>query len=554
VGLGLLLALSAASMLWAGSRESAWSAANRLGLYCVIFTIVLLAVRGRRVGRALMLILGSAALLSSFFLCAEFLLGGGEGAFVLRRLSAPIGYVNGTAGLLAMGIWPWLALSETAGKRTIRAAALTAAALIAGTLVLTQSRAVIPATILSALLVLACAPERFRRAVNLVVVAAAIAGTLPWTLAVYSSGPSHGTLRAAAGAILVAALGAGAVRFGLATVGARIRAPAIRRLSVALLAVAAVGVAAAAVAGEPWLARQYRAFTALRVHPNASVRFVDAGGYRYDLWRVAVKEFRRHPLVGVGAGNYDVEYYRLRKNPEYVLEPHSLELQIASELGVAGLAALLLFCGAVLFAAFKRRGTLASEDRLIKVAAAGVFVSWLIATSVDWLYDIPGLAGMAIAAAALLVAPGGRPNGIRRGRPIARVLGVALVAILAASVARQYIASRYARTGSSQVAHSARSAIGTLQRAAQLDPYSVNTLFTLASAYARLDDYADARATLELASSREPYNYVPHALLGDLALRRGASGMAVSEYRSALQLNPRDPQLVQAELRAEAAR
>jgi O-antigen ligase len=282
---------------------------------------------------------------------------------------------------------------------------------------------------------------------------------------------------------------------------------------------------------------------------------VDAGGYRYDLWRVAVKEFRRHPLVGVGAGNYDAEYYRLRKNPEYVMEPHSLELQIAAELGIAGLGALLLFCGGVLFAAFKRRGTLASEDRLIKVAAAGVFVSWLVATSVDWLYDIPGLAGMAIAAAALLVAPSGRRFATQRGRPFARVLGVALVALVAASVARQYIASRYARTGTGQVARAPRSAIGALQHAAQLNPYSMNPLYALSAAYAKLDDYADARASLELAGRREPDNYVPHALLGDLALRRGAYATATADYGRALKLNPRDPQLLQDELTAkEAAR
>lgn len=543
-GLGLLLALSAASMLWAESRDSAWSAANRLGLYCVIFAIVLLAVRERRVGRAVLLILGSAALVSTVVLSGEFLLGTGTGAFVLRRLSAPIGYVNGTAGLLAMGIWPWLALSETASRRSVRAAALSAAALIAGTFVLTQSRAVIPATLLSAVLVLACAPERLRRAVNLAVVGAALAATLPWTLAVYSSGPSPGTLRAAAGAILVAALGAGGVRFALATIGNRIGAVTIRRLGVAAIAVTVVGIAAGAAAGAPWLARQYRAFTALRVHPNASVRFVDAGGYRYDLWRAAITEFRRHPLAGVGAGNYDAEYYRLRRNPEYVLEPHSLELQIAAELGVAGLGALLLFCGGVLFAAFKQRGTLASEDRLIKVAAAGVFVSWLVATSVDWLYDIPGLAGMAIAAAALLVAPSNTRIARRPGRPIARVVAVALVALLAASVARQYIASRYAQTATTELTRSPRRAIGALQRASQLDPYSMNALYALSAAYARLDDYADARASLELASTREPDNYVPHALLGDLALRRGAYTTAAADYARALQLNPRDPQLL----------
>ena len=60
--------------------------------------------------------------------------------------TTPMGYINGTAGLLVMGIWPWLALAETAQTRRLRAAAIGAAALIASTAVLTQSRAIVLAT------------------------------------------------------------------------------------------------------------------------------------------------------------------------------------------------------------------------------------------------------------------------------------------------------------------------------------------------------------------------------------------------------------------------
>ena len=58
-----------------------------------------------------------------------------------------MGYINGTAGLLVMGIWPWLGLAETAKTRGLRAAAISAAALIASTAVLTQSRAIVLAVV-----------------------------------------------------------------------------------------------------------------------------------------------------------------------------------------------------------------------------------------------------------------------------------------------------------------------------------------------------------------------------------------------------------------------
>jgi O-antigen ligase len=338
-----------------------------------------------------------------------------------------------------------------------------------------------------------------------------------------------------------------------------------RRAGAGLLAasvVALVGAVGLGV-GTGWFAREYRAFTALHVNQTAAVRFVDAGGFRYDLWRVAVREFRSHPFGGVGAGNYDTDYYRLRKNPEYVVQPHSIELQMAAELGVVGLLAFLLFCGAIFHAGFARRGTLAAGDPLIRIAALGVFTAWLVDTSVDWLYDIPGLAAAAIVAAALLVAPpetsppsgdADRRRGRGRGRAgqAALVAGFAAIALLAASVGRQYAATRYMVAGQHQIASAPRQAIDKLREAARLDPYSVSTLYLLSAAYARLDDYQHARDALLLASAREPHNYVPPALLGDLATRRGDRAAALASYQRTLALNPRDPDLQRAV--AEAGR
>jgi tetratricopeptide (TPR) repeat protein len=143
----------------------------------------------------------------------------------------------------------------------------------------------------------------------------------------------------------------------------------------------------------------------------------------------------------------------------------------------------------------------------------------------------------------------------RRGRRQAGlVLGLSALALLAASVGRQYAASRYEASGAAKLASSPRAALGGLQTAAQLDPYSLRTLYTIASAYARLDDYADARATLLVAQRREPHNYVPPALLGDLAMRRGDYALAEVEYGRAVSLNPRDPSVASALAAAEGAR
>ena len=69
-------------------------------------------------------------------------------------------------------------------------------------------------------------------------------------------------------------------------------------------------------------------------------RLLSGGGNRYDYWRIAWRVWREHPLLGVGAGNYARSYYEQRATTEDIEQPHSIELQALSELGLVG--ALLL--------------------------------------------------------------------------------------------------------------------------------------------------------------------------------------------------------------------
>ncbi|MDQ4129522.1 MAG: tetratricopeptide repeat protein, partial [Actinomycetota bacterium] len=64
-----------------------------------------------------------------------------------------------------------------------------------------------------------------------------------------------------------------------------------------------------------------------------------------------------------------------------------------------------------------------------------------------------------------------------------------------------------------------------------------------AAAYARFDDYRSARGALLAAAQREPHDFVPWALLGDLAVRAGDLPEARRDYGRAHALNPRDPTL-----------
>jgi tetratricopeptide (TPR) repeat protein len=191
----------------------------------------------------------------------------------------------------------------------------------------------------------------------------------------------------------------------------------------------------------------------------------------------------------------------------------------------------------------------------LKVAALGMFGAWLAATSVDWLYDIPGLACMAMLAAAVLVVPAARaaagsartgPPGRGRRAQLLLVAALGLLALVAASLGRQYVATLYSNSGKRLVADRPLKALQRLRTAEQLDPWSLATQYAVASAYARLDDYPGARAALRRAAQLEPDNYVPRALLGDIALRAGRPAAALAAYRQALALDPLEPALQQA--------
>lgn len=572
LGLGLLVTLSFASILWAESRDSAWTSANQIAVYAVIFAIGVLAIRNRVTARATMLLLGLPALLSALVLAVQFIAGAGAGDFLQGRLDNPMGYINGTAGLFVMGIWPWFGLAETARSRWTRSAAITAGGLIAGTAVLTQSRAIVLATVASIVLVLIAAPGRTRRGINLLIVIATVVASSHWTLAVYrSTGPSQllepstAAIRAAGVALIATAVLGGGLAALLSAASARLGAERRERLVTTLgrglLVVTVVAVAAGAAAEHQRISTQWHDFTALRAEKAAGDRFLAlGGGYRYDLWRIALDEFADAPLGGVGAGNFADQYYQRRHQLEDVTVPHSLELQMLAELGIGGAVGLVLLLAGVLAAGLtRRRTTLAGNDAALKIAALGMFTAWLAATSVDWLYDIPGLAGMAMLAAAVLVVPASAAGGSaqtevrvsatnRRSRraQLMLVAALGLLALVAASLGRQYVAMLYSDSGKGLVSKHPVKALQRLRTAEQLDPWSLQTQYAVASAYARLDDYPAARAALLRAEQLEPENYVPPALLGDIATRAGDEAAALAAYRRALRLDPLEPALRQA--------
>jgi Flp pilus assembly protein TadD len=293
----------------------------------------------------------------------------------------------------------------------------------------------------------------------------------------------------------------------------------------------------------------YREFVHLAPTPG-SARFLSGGGNRYDYWRVAWKEFRSEPLRGVGAGNYQIDYYQHRRTTEAITQPHSIELQTLAELGAVGAALLLAFV-VLVAVGIVRIARLAREDRglrFVAVAGAGGFIGWLAQTSADWEHLIPGLTFIALGAAAAMLALTGKPVRALVGRT--HMVALAAVTVLA-GVGAVLIAPRIlslhdqSSAQSALARHDPRGAIRDATRALDYDGDSVPALVLRSAAFARFDAFDLARADLRRALTVEPQNWVTWALMGDLLTRRGDPGAARASYRRAHQLDPLEPGLVE---------
>ena len=97
---------------------------------------------------------------------------------------------------------------------------------------------------------------------------------------------------------------------------------------------------------------------------------------RYEYWRVALNAFRDDPLIGAGSGGFRVVWLQERPIRETVRDTHSLEFEVAAELGLVGLLALALMCGGVVGDRARERSPAAGR---VAAGAAAALVVWVAA-------------------------------------------------------------------------------------------------------------------------------------------------------------------------------
>lgn len=578
-GLAGLGVWSLASSAWAQAIEKTTVDGNLWLVYAALFLLTVVLLRRRRHAFVLLAALGLGVTVVAVSVLTRMLGSDPASLFVAGRLNAPLGYINGEGCVFAMGCWLSLAVAERrqAALAGAGAAGTVALALLA---LLSQSRGTAIATAAALVVGLVAMPGARRRLIALAFVACGIAAAAGSVTGVYSA--SHGALvpasaaHAAAIAILLSAAVTGAA-WGIAVATARAvmrrgerSSLLLRRLATALAAaVIAVPVLAALVrlpSIERTVRTQWHAFVHVSDTSSSAgatqTRLFTGAGNRYDYWRIAWNVFVAQPVEGVGAGNYTAAYYRQRRTGEAVQNPHSLELQTLSELGLVGGALLaLLLAGLIIGAAGLRSAAKRSIDaRTMLVAAGGMAMVWFVDTSGDWMHLIPGVTAIGIAAFAVLCTGGGlfarrvgnggeqtelaRPTrGRRMPMLVARTALAFVLALTGASLLRSGLTQRYLDDAKGELVSHPSAALTDAERALRLDSANLDAYYVKAAAQARFDQAAAARSTLLAAGREDPQNFVTWALLGDLEVRLRNFGAARKFYRLAHVLDPHDPAL-----------
>jgi len=540
--LGLLAGWTLASALWSDALARAVVEFGRVLLYAAAVALAGLTARGGRARRRLVWAVAAAAVV----VCAAGLLSRLLPELVPAaaetadgRLSHPLTYWNALGLMAVLGIVACVHLATDLREHPVaRVLGAAAVPVLACTLLFTFSRgsiALVPVGIGVLLLLgrprgaltgLAAILPPVAFAVAAAYGADALTGDAPTSAAAVAEGRDLAPL------VALCVLGAGGLRAALLPVDvrlARVTVPAAVRRRVlagagALAAVLVVG--ALAGGGAAWIAERAEAVGSGDVVRNSGDRRerlgqVSANG-RLEHWRVAVDAFRRAPVGGEGAGTYALAWAQERPYAFDVNDGHSLYVEVLGELGLVGLALLLIALGALGFGCVRAaRG----PDRAVGATATALLVVWAAHAAIDWDWEVPAVTLPVLALAAGLA--GARQGAGARPRVAAPPLAVrgAVVAVLVVAVVLPALTwVSQARLDAARAAFDrgdCGSAIEHALGASEVFPARPEPLALLGYCNSALGRHDLAKQAFAAAVDRDPRSWQLHY---GLALARAATG------------------------------
>ena len=567
-------ALTALSMIWANDAGRAFTEVVRVAGYLGLFVLAILVsartgarpwLAGIAVGVVVIVV---GADLSRF---DPSLFGGADrGIFATLpasngRLSYPVGYWNGLGAIVAIGILLLAWFGAFAGSRLWRAAATGALPALGLAMYLTSSRGGLAAMAVGICVFLVFSREWVRVLVTLVIGAvttAVLVGLASQWDDLRHALTTHDAYvqgRWLALATVLCVLAAGAARYAADGWLGRVRLP--RRVARrGLAAVVVLGLIALAFSHPIDRIREFSNASDIAGASSATGggHFISSSGTgRSQFWGQAIEAFDSEPVIGIGAGNYELWWNQHHSIDVITIDAHSLYLQTLAELGIIGLLLLLGFLGTVLYAGWRGVGRRpdVGEGGEVMAAALAVFLAGLISAALDWTWQLPAAFAPVIVAAALLSGPASRPvaavaePGARGSMPGWRArggqygLGVATLLCAWAAIwvaGDQLIASVQLDSSRSALARGDfESAAQSARNASAIQPWSSEAQLQLALAEKGNGDIAAATAAVREAVDRASHDWRPWLVAAEVAAAAGNRQAAEVGLAAANRLSPR---------------
>ncbi len=563
VALGLLaayVAWVALSAGWSSTTEGTVADLGRVATYLGVFALAL-SIRGSKGARRMVGALGAAivvvtlvALLSRLHPAwfphadetARFLSGG------RNRLAYPLGYWNGVAALVAIGLPLVLYLACSARNLVTQSLAAAALPAMALTVYFTFSRGGTLAAILGLALFLALAHDRLPKAATMLAAGAgaAILIAAAGQRGALDGGPSgplaHQQGNELLAMTLVVCAGVGLIQAGLAIALRYGSRPAwsrpSRRASLSLLGGAVVVAVIASLAlGVPGKASSaWHEFREAKGTAQGAARFGSfSSNGRWPYWRAALKENETAPLRGTGSGSFESWWAQHGTTPGFVQDAHSLYFETLGELGIVGLALLVSFLGWILVAGARRYARATQERRTQLAATLAGCAAFCLGAAFDWLWELAVIPIAFLLLASVLVSAGERPR--QAPLPIAaRVVGVGIA--LAAMVAIAIPLSAAGSLQKSQAEARAANLTGALREALdaqRVEPFAAAPRLQEALVLEAQHRFGAAATAARAATEREPDEWRAWVIRSRIEAERGEPGASVASYRKARSLNPR---------------
>lgn len=545
------------SGLWGPAPEAAVGDGQRVLLYAVIFGlgVGLCNLVAPRIHLALLPVLIAGGIAAVVTIVA--LITGGEPRDLFEvdgTLDYPLGYRNANAAFLAIII---LTASGVAASpqlpRAIRVAGVVTTTLCGELFLLSQSRAALPAILIAMIVYALASPLRLRAlswlALPLVPAVVAFLPAADLYSVVNAEGLEGAIPEMNAAGTAFAIGGVASLLLGIAALALEPRLPGLGSTSTRSNRVIGRGIATVIVAaalgftvavGEPvaWISERVDEFTTTGTPDlsERSSRFTfNAGSERYDLWRVAIEGFTDDPVVGGGAGSFQYEFLRERSSQLNARDAHSFELELLSELGIAGLGLFAVFVVAVGMAVTRARRLGSSAASLAAVAVACA-AYWVVHASVDWFWPYPGVTGPVLVLLGAACAPAVFASGFR-GAPRARIATCAMLVMLALSAVPTLLARRYVDQASQVWRTDLQQAYGDLERARTLNPLSDWPYLIEGEIARNVDDRDRAMAAFSAAIDKQPNEWAGRYRLAQLLATENPK-LAREQIVIALDLNP----------------